>query len=221
MEQDCTCVCTYKPKITLVYIYILYLFTECNVKGESEHNVSQHQYQRTSESGVFLFPDPIPCTGTLVAVNATGFCTLSGKVNNQFDRLRLLVFECTNNQFRRAGTTSVMADCQSTESSGDYAGESDYSMGTVSSQTVNISVCSGYYLAVRFSSDCSDTTCPFQPASINSSTTHVLYFEVPDGSIESLDGNGERRDVSFLFSASIVTNNGMYVCIITMTLTKC
>ena len=158
---------------------------------------------------MFLFPDPIPCTGTLVAVNATGFCTLSGKVN-QFDRLRILVFERTNNKYRRAVSTTVMADCQSTESSGDYAGESDYSMGTVSSQTVNMSVCSGYYLAVRISSNCSDTTCPFQPASINSSTTHVLYFEVPDGSIESLYGNGERRDVSFLFSANIVTNNGMY-----------
>ena len=100
---------------------------------------------------MFLFPDPIPCTGTLVAVNATGFCTLSGKVH-QFDMLRILVLERTNNQFRRAGTTTVMADCQSTESSDDNAGESDYSIGTVSSQTVNISVCSGYYLAVRFSS---------------------------------------------------------------------
>ena len=158
---------------------------------------------------MFLFPDPIPCTGTLVAVNATGFCTLSGKVN-QFDRLCLLVLERTNNQFRRAGTTSVAADCQSTESSGYSSGEGDYSMGTVSSQTVNISVCSGYYLAVRFSSDCSDTTCPFQPASINSSTTHVLYFEVPDGSIDSFNSNGERRDVSFLFTAYIVTSNGMY-----------
>ena len=149
---------------------------------------------------MFLFPDPIPCTGTLVAVNATGFCTLSGKVN-QFDRLRLLFFERNKNEFRRACTTTVAANCQSPESSGDSSGhgESDYSIGTVSSQTVNMSVCSGYYLAVRFSSDCSDTTCPFQPASINSSTKHILYFEVPDGSIESFNTTGERRDASFLF----------------------
>ena len=86
--------------------------------------------------------------------------------------------------------------------------KSDYSIGTASSHTLNISVCSGYYVAVRFSSDCGDTTCPFQPASINSSTTHILYFKVPNReNIESFNANGERRDVSFLFSTNIVTNN--------------
>ena len=175
---------------------------------ESEYSVTeQARNQPISEPGVFLIPEPISCNVTQFTINAEGFCTLSGRTESHSAEFRLLVFELSNDKYIKVDATTVNVNCESSDGSGSSGHRVDFSEGKVNSQTANLDICSGCFLAVRFNSTCNDNfVCPFQPTSVNSSSRHVLHFQNISGPVKILrENNGKIRNISFLFSENIIS----------------
>ena len=154
--------------------------------------------QPTNVTGYFLYP--IPCNGTLVAVNATGFCILTERTNQQVSLVILI-----NRKDDATSTPAhlIPADC-------DFANRNsvsgiDYSFGSISNNDLNIPVTSDEILSVGFHTMCIGRSCFFQPAVINDTSKHMLFF-LEDGK----PGNETEilSNVSLLFTATIEISNG-------------
>ena len=143
------------------------------------------------------FSYPIPCNGTLVAVNATGFCILTERTHQQVSLLLIIYRE--DNGIPMATYHVIPADC-------DLANRNsvtgiDYSFGSVSDNDLNIPVTCDEFLSILFFSTCMDG-CHFQPAIINDASKHMLWF------LEYGKPVNEAKDfsnASLLFSATIDT----------------
>ena len=133
----------------------------------------------------------IPCSGTLVAVNATGFCILTERPHHD---VSLVIFIYRENA---VSVHLVPANC-------DLANRTsvsglNYSFGSVSHNDLNIPVTSDEFLLI---SSCTGITCFFQPAVINDTSKHMLFF------LEDGKPVNETENVSLLFSATIEISNG-------------
>ena len=136
-------------------------------------------------------PHHIPCSGTLVAVNATGFCILTERTHQEVSLAILL-----NPKDDTQPVHLIKADC-------DFAKIHsvpgiDYSFGSVSHNDLNIPVTSDEVLTIGLSTRCTGRSCFFQPA--------VTSKHMEDGK----PGNETEifTNVSLLFTATIEVSNG-------------
>ena len=141
------------------------------------------------------FSYPLPCNGTLVAVNATGFCILTERPHHD---VSLVIFIYREND--AVPVHLVPADC-------DLANKRsvsgiDYSFGSVSHNDLNIPVTSDEFLSISI---CNGIKCFFQPAVINDTSKHMLFF-LEDG--KPVNETKKLSNVSLLFSATIEISNG-------------
>ena len=172
-------------------MYILSPHADCNIVGGDIQNYES--LQPTNMTGYFSYL--IPCNGTLVAVNATGFCILTERTDQEVSLLLVI--------YRQDGATSihlVPADC-------DFANRNsvsgiDYSFGSVSDNDLHIPVTSDEILNIGFFTTCSIDGCQFQPAIINDTSTQMLWFLERDKPVNEVE---DFSNVSLLFSATIQT----------------
>ena len=140
----------------------------------------------------------IPCSGTLVAVNATGFCILT-EIAHQVVSLAIFI----NRKGDATPVHLITADCDLANS--HSVSGIDYSFGSVSHNDLNIPVTSDEILTIGFYTQCTGRTCFFQPAVINDPSKQTLFFlegGKPGNETEILS------NVSLLFSATIEISNG-------------
>ena len=170
--------------------YILSPHADCNIVGGDIQNYES--LQPINMTGYFSYL--IPCSGTLVAVNATGFCITTGRTHQHVSLLLVI--------YRQDGAISihlVPADCDFANR--NSVSEIDYSFGSVSDNDLNIPVTSDEVLSIGFFTTCIDG-CSFQPAIINDTSTQMLWFLERDKPVNETKGVS---NVSLLFSATIQT----------------
>ena len=158
-------------------------------------------FQPANISGFFVYR--VPCNGTLVAVNATGFCILTGRTH-QHVSLFLVIYR-EDNGIPMPTSHEIPADCEfvkNTTTSGI-----DYSFGNVSDNDLNIPVNSDELLGIGFYKSCASSLCTFQPAIINEESNHILSFLEYNKSVNEANLK-DSSNVSLLFSATIETSSG-------------
>ena len=165
--------------------------------GDTQNHESLHPI---SMPGYFGYQ--IPCNGTLVAVNATGFCILTGRTHQQVSILLAIYRE--ENGIPMPTYRHITADCEFAKN-GSVTGI-DYSLGSVSHNDLNIPVTSDELLSIEFFATCANFSCNFQPALINEPSKHTLFF-LEDGKQVSLANLKDFSNISLLFSATIKTSS--------------
>ena len=75
----------------------------------------------------------------------------------------------------------------------------EYYKGTISVENQTIRISAGNHLGIRFDSNCNNQGCLFQPAIVNESSKHTLYFLNDSFAME------RQTDTSLLFSATIIS----------------
>ena len=160
-----------------------------------------HNYeslQPTNVTGYFSYR--ITCNGTLVAVNATGFCILTERTHQPV-ALVLIIYREVNGM-PMATLHLIPADCDFANS--NSVSGINYSFGSVSNNNLNIPVTSDDFIALQLSATCTDIGCYFQPAIINDTSKHMLLY------LEYGEPANETRtlsNVSLLFSATIISKS--------------
>ena len=170
---------------------ISFLLTECSIAGGNIPHVEN--LQPSNLTGYFYYP--ISCNGTLVAINAHGFC----QKNKKRSRVLLVFFivRTQNNIAIEPKLHDIEAKCDTSTAISMYG--SEYYMGTISTENQTIKVSSDEYLAIRFQSACNNLSCLFQPAIISEASSHTLFFTE-----NAFTGDRERQtNISLLFSATI------------------
>ena len=135
----------------------------------------------------------ISCNGTLVSINARGFC---GKTN-QIVALLLYVAQFQNETLVSSTPYFRQAVCDTSTTISLHRLE--YHKGTISVENENIQISAGNHLGIRFDTNCSDLGCLFQPAIVNESSKHTLYFLDDSFAME------QQTNTSLLFSATIIS----------------
>ena len=170
------------------------LFTECSIAdGDIQH---AKDLKPTNVTGFFYYP--ISCNGTLVSINAHGFCP---KTNMSV----VLVFYIANIQdntyinIKHRG--QVLAECDTVTSTAISSDGLEYYKGNISTgNQIAIKVSSGEYLAIGYyESTCWKSTCFFLPAIVNESSKHMLHF-TKNVSLGEVHAN-----TSLLFSATFLS----------------
>ena len=156
--------------------------------------------QPTDMTGYFVYR--IPCNGTLVAVNATGFCILTERTHQQVSIFLIIYRE--DNGTLISTNRHIPADCEFVKN--NSVSGIDYSFGSVSDNDLNIPVTSDDILAIGFFATCDNFTCSFQPAIINDTTEYPLLF-LEFGEEVNEDNIKDFSNVSLLFSATIETSS--------------
>ena len=166
--------------------------------GENAQNYES--LQPTNMTGYFGYP--ITCNGTLVAVNATGFCILTERAQ-QYVALVLISYREVNGiPLPTYHIKQAYCDFANNNSVSGL----DYSFGSVSYNNLNIPVTSDELLGIELLATCTAVRCNFQPAIINVTSKHKLYF------LEYGDAVTENNlklisNASLLFSATIVSES--------------
>ena len=166
--------------------------------GDTQNHESLHPI---SMPGYFGYH--IPCSGTLVAVSATGFCIITGRTHQQVSLFLSIYRE--DNGIPMITYRHITADCEFAKN--DSVSGIDYSLGSVSHNDLNIPVTSDEILGVGFFSKCKNFSCHFQPAIINDASKHILLF-LEDGKQVNSANFKDSSNVSLLFSATIETSSG-------------
>ena len=165
------------------------LFTECSIV---DGDINQHveDLKPTNVTGFFYYP--ISCNGTLVSINAHGFCPKT----NMTVVLVIFIVNFQNNTPINIEHTrhSLEAECDTTEDGlGYYKGK----ISTRNQTTIKVS--SDEYLIIRYTRPACKQICIFQPAIVNESTKHTLYFT------KNLSPGEQQANMSLLFSATILS----------------
>ena len=150
--------------------------------------------------GYFVYP--IPCNGTLVAVNATGFCILTGRTHQQV--LLLVAVYREVNGISNPTYRHIPADCEFANN--NSVSGIDYSLGSISDNNLNIPVIPGEFLSFGFFTTCNNLSCSFQPAIINNPSNHTLLFLEYYDQVDVANLK-DFSNVSPLFSATIKTSS--------------
>ena len=168
---------------------ISFLLTECSIAGGNISHVEN--LQPSNLTGFFYYP--ISCNGTLVAINAHGFC----QKTNKSSRVLLVFFivRIQNNTATGPKRHEIEAKCDT--STATSMNGSEYYMGTISTENQTIEVSSDEYLAIRFKSTCNNLNCFFQPAIISEASNHTLFFT------KNVSTGERQTNISLLFSATI------------------
>ena len=168
--------------------------TDCNIVGGDTQNYES--LQPTDMTGYFLYR--IPCDGTLVGVNATGFCILTERTHQHVSLLLVIYREDNGIPMT---TYPIPADCDFVKN--NSVSGIDYSFGSVSVNDLNVTVTSDDILGIEFFTTCDNFTCSFQPAIINDTRKYPLWF-LEFGEEENEE---DFSNVSLLFSATIETSS--------------
>ena len=175
------------------------LSTDCKIVSENAQNYEF--LQPTNVTGYLGYP--ITCNGTLVAVNATGFCILTERTH-QHVALVVIIYREVNDMPMTTYRIIIPADC-------DFATNNsvsgiDYSLGSVSSNNLNIPVTSDGYLGIELFTTCTAVRCYFQPAIIDDTSKHMLLFL--EYGVPPIKNNSKLvPDASLLFSATIISES--------------
>ena len=141
----------------------------------------------------------IPCNGTLVAVNATGFCILTERTHQQVSLFLIIYRE--DNSIPMTTLHVIPAEC-------DFVNNSvsgiDYSFGSVSVNELTIPVTSDEFISIVYFTSCTGSGCFFQPAVINDTSKHMLFFLEYGKPVEETE---IFSNVSLMFSATIVSES--------------
>ena len=123
-------------------------------------------------SGLFVLPQLVKCSGTLVGITAHGFCirdndTLTETTDIQY-RMILWIghLNHTNQKYTRARIMKVDGNCSST---------SNASHGTLSSDYIGHAIFRGDMLGISID-ECKKNECPFVPAIQAESDSTVQYY---------------------------------------------
>ena len=170
------------------------LLTDCNIVGGDTQNYES--LKPTDMTGYFGYR--IPCSGTLVAVNVTGFCILTERAHQQVSLFLFIYWE--ENDIPMPIYHHIPADCEFAKN--NSVSGIDYSFGSVSVNDLNITVTSDEVLGIGFFTTCDNFTCSFQPAIINDTRKHPLLF-LEFGKEVNGDNVKDPLNVSLLFSATI------------------
>ena len=167
---------------------ISFLLAECSIAGGNIPHVEN--LQPTNRTGYFYYP--ISCDGTVVAINAHGFCQ---KTNKRVVLVFFIVRIHDNTHFE-SKRHDIEAKCNT--STAISMNGSEYCIGTISAENQTIKVSSDEYLAIRFKSPCNNKKCFFQPAIVSEASNHTLFFT------KNVSLFGERQtNISLLFSTTI------------------
>ena len=174
------------------------LSTDCKIVDGDAQNYES--LQPTNVTGYFGYP--ITCNGTLVAVNATGFCILTERTTHHRVALSLIIY-WEDNGVPMTILHLIPADCDF--SNINSVSGLDYSFGSASDNNLNIPVTSDMFIAIQSFATCNDIGgCFFQPAIINDTSKHMLlYLEYG----EPVNETGTLSNVSLLFSATIISKS--------------
>ena len=148
------------------------------------------------------FSYPIPCSGTLVAVSATGFCILTERTDQQVSLLLAVYRE--SNGIPMPTYRHITADCEFSKK--NSVSGIDYSLGSVTVNDLNIPVIPGEFLSIDFFATCENFSCHFQPAIINNPSKHTLLFLESDDQVDVANLK-DFSNFSLLFSATIETSS--------------
>ena len=140
----------------------------------------------TNRRGYFSYP--ITCNGTLVSINARGFCLKT----HQSVKLLIETVQFRDEEPTRNIRHFIDAECNSSTTL-SFNG-SDYYWGNVNVENQKIQVLAGEFLGIRFDPNCAELGCLFQPAIVNDSSEHTLLF-VNDSYIPT-----PQTHISLLFS---------------------
>ena len=165
--------------------------------GDTQNHES---LQPINMPGYFVYP--ITCTGTLVAVNATGFCILTERTDQQVSLLVAVYREV--NGIPVPTYRHITADCEFVKN--NSVSGIDYSLGTISDNNLNIPVIPGEFLSFGVFTTCDSFSCSFQPAIINDPSNHTLLFLESDEEVD-VTNLKDFSNVSPLFSATIKTSS--------------
>ena len=157
--------------------------------------------QPINMTGYFSYP--IPCSGNLVAVNATGFCIITERTHQQV--FLFLIIYREDNGTSMTTRHFIPADCEFVKN--NSVSGIDYSFGSASHNDLNIPVTSDEFLSIAYFTSCTGSACFFQPAIINDTSKHILWF------LEYGKPVNEAKyvpNVSLLFSATIERTKGKY-----------
>ena len=167
--------------------------------GESEHDLSMlESHEPGEETGLYLLPEPVPFNGTLVAVNASGYC-INSATSNLSVMLCLTVYRPTGIGMKYEQTeTSIMFGVDCDHSTGDY---------TYSSveRTLEVKVQRDHYLGVKFHKR---KKCSFQPATLNSTDSWFFSRPKPEKVI-AINETRIMQNVSLQLSV-IITSGKVY-----------
>ena len=152
--------------------------------------------QPTNMTGYFSYR--IPCNGTLVAVNATGFCILTERTHQQVSLFLIIYRE--DNGIPMTTRHVIPADCDLAKN--NSVSGIDYSFGSVSDNDLNIPVTFDEILGIGYFTTCDNFSCSFQPALINDPSNHTLLFQ-ESGEQVDVANLKDFSNVSLLFSATI------------------
>ena len=158
-------------------------------KGDQVENFVS--FPRTNLTGFFTYP--ISCTGTLVSINARGFCRKTNKSVKLFIGTVQFADETFNlTTLTRIGQHFIEAECDTSTT----IPESEYYRGTINVDNQKILVLEGEFLGVRFNPNCTEDSCLFQPAIVNETSEHILLFVDDNFDLE------QQTHTSLLFSAT-------------------
>ena len=160
--------------------------------------------------GIYLLSDPIECTGTLVALNASGVCVHAEGANLTV-MLRLYVYRQRGvNKYWRMSSNFITAECSNSTLS---ISRNDYSVGIVRNNSLSIPVSSGDFLGFLFVATCSEfnVECIFQPAVVRNTTKQLLYFSKIDG--RYLKYGETKSNMSLMISATINRTRGTIIAV--------
>ena len=155
------------------------------------------------EAGLYLLPDPIPFNGTLVAINASGYCINSEASRSNMSKICLTYYRPTGigMEYEQTEIPIVFSvDCDHSTSDSQ-----NYTYGSVEKGALEAKVQRGHYLGVKFHKR---KKCTFQPATLNS--TDSQFFSLPKPQ-QVIDINKIRimQNVSLQLSV-IITSGKVY-----------
>ena len=168
---------------------ISFLLAECSI---ARRNISHvENLQPSNLTGYFYYP--ISCNGTLVAINAHGFC----QKTNRRSRVLLVFFIVHIQDNTPIGLKRHNIEAKCDTSTATSVNGLEYYNGTISTENQTIKVSSDEYLAIRFKSTCNNLNCFFQPAIISEVSNHTLFFT------KNISTGEQQTNISLLFSATI------------------
>ena len=145
----------------------MYTHTVCT-EGEAKSIKDQDQ-PVAYHTGLFAFPQPVQCSGTLVSITAHGFCIPNDSYPDGPYRLRLCIARANELKvYRRVYRDYINAVCSNANNDNDT-----YAKGTLTKE-LNITVIVGDIVGVRIE-ECSEVGCPFLPVFMAGADSSIMY----------------------------------------------
>ena len=186
--------------------------------GESEHNATRletimAEQESKYDSGIFLLRDSVGFSGTIVDVQASGYCTVVNRTTEQPFELRLALYDYQTRE--RTLHIPLPADCDLFTN--DTPDASNLTILCSVQSKKRISVPADHSLGILFSATCSPedgaNRCSCRPATVDRDTEQYLYLDVIGKTIMLPRTTGREEELSLQFSFTIEAGKMFYVCV--------